>query len=219
MRRFKAITLAAAVGLVGTGACTTDPMTGERGVPRSAIGAGVGAIGGYLAGDLLGGRRDRTERLVGAGIGALAGGAVGAYMDRQERELRARTQGTGVDVVREGDQIRLAIPSGVTFDTNSYAVKPEFRATLDRVAQTLVEYPQTMIDVYGHTDSTGNDAINYPLSQNRARSVADYLFSRGVAPTRVATQGFGPSQPIASNNTPEGRTQNRRVEIKIVPLV
>ncbi|MFS0737306.1 OmpA family protein [Sphingomonas sp. 1P06PA] len=208
----------AAALLASVAACTTDPVTGERTISKAAIGAGVGALGGYLAGDIVGGRRDRTEKIVGAGIGAIAGGAIGGYMDRQERELRERTAGTDVEVIRQGDDILLNIPSGVTFDTNSYAIQPQFRATLDKVAQTLNEYDQTFVDVYGHTDSTGNDQINIPLSQNRARSVGDYLAMRGVKSARIGTQGFGSSQPVASNDTPDGRQENRRVEIKLVPI-
>lgn len=208
----------AAALLASVAACTTDPVTGERTISKAAIGAGVGALGGYLAGDIVGGRRDRTEKIVGAGIGAIAGGAIGGYMDRQERELRERTAGTDVEVIRQGDDILLNIPSGVTFDTNSYAIQPQFRATLDKVAQTLNEYDQTFVDVYGHTDSTGNDQINVPLSQNRARSVGDYLSMRGVKAARIGTQGFGSSQPVATNDTPEGRQENRRVEIKLVPI-
>lgn len=213
-RRFTAALLA----LAAITACTTDPVTGEQRVNRTALGAGVGALGGFLAGDVIGGRHDRTEKLVGLGVGALAGGAVGAYMDKQERELRARTAGTGVGVVRDGDTLRLEIPAGITFDTNSYAVKPEFRRTLDRIATTLADNPQTIIDVYGHTDATGGDAINVPLSENRARSVADYLASRNVQPARIATRGLAAAQPVASNDTPAGRAENRRVEIKIVPV-
>jgi outer membrane protein OmpA-like peptidoglycan-associated protein len=206
------------VSLLATAACTTDPETGEQRLSKAAIGAGVGVLGGYLAGDIVGGRRDRTEKTLGAGIGAIAGGAIGAYMDKQERELRARTAGTGIQVERRGDDILLNIPSSVTFATNSAAIQPQFQKTLDEVAQTLSNYNQTYVDVYGHTDSTGNDAINIPLSQNRATSVADYLSSRGVARERIGTQGFGASQPIGSNATPEGRQQNRRVEIKLVPI-
>ena len=203
--------------LIGTTACTTDPDTGQQRLSKAAIGAGVGVLGGYLAGDIVGGRRDRTEKIVGAGIGAIAGGAIGAYMDRQERDLRARTAGTGIEVQRKGDDILLNIPSGVTFATNSAAIQPQFRQTLDQVGQTLSTYNQTYLDVYGHTDSTGGDRINIPLSQDRAVAVANYLASRGVAQQRIGTQGFGASQPIATNATPEGRQQNRRVEIKIVP--
>ena len=209
---------AAAALMAGTAACITDPNTGERRLSKTAIGAGVGLVGGYFAGDLIGGKRDRTEKIVGAGIGAVAGGAIGAYMDKQERELRARTAGTGVDVTRVGDELVLNMPSGVTFPINSYEIQPQFRPTLDEVAQTLAAYPSTYIDVYGHTDPSGGDAINIPLSQNRAQSVASYLSMRGVSPARIATQGFGSSQPIADNGTEAGRSANRRVEIRIVPV-
>ena len=207
-----------AMALLGTTACTTDPVTGKRTVSKAAIGAVAGAALGTGAGALVGGRKKRTEMIVGAGIGAIAGGAIGAYMDKQERELREKTAGTDVQVVRQGDEILLNIPSGVTFDTNSYAIQPQFQKTLNDVATTLASYNQTYIDVYGHTDSTGNDAINVPLSQNRAQAVSSYLTSRGVAQGRIGTQGFGASQPVASNMTVEGRQQNRRVEIKIVPV-
>ena len=214
--KLTAATMAAA--MLATTACTTDPETGQQRLSKTAIGAGIGVLGGYLAGDIVGGRRDRTEKILGAGIGGIAGGAIGAYMDKQERELRARTAGTGIEVERKGDDILLNIPSGVTFATNSAAIQPQFQRTLDQVAQTLSTYNQTYLDVYGHTDSTGNDAINIPLSQDRANSVADYLASRGVQRARMGTQGFGASQPVASNATPDGRQQNRRVEIKIVPI-
>lgn len=215
----KRITFAAATAaLLATTACVTDPNTGERRVSRAALGAGIGVVGGYLAGDLVGGRRDRTEKILGAGIGGIAGGAIGAYMDKQERDLRRQTAGTGVEVERRGDELILNMPSGVTFATNSYAIQPQFRQTLDEVARTLANYPSTYIDIYGHTDSTGGDAINVPLSQDRARSVADYLSGRGVNSARLATQGFGSSQPVGDNGTESGKQANRRVEIRIVPL-
>jgi outer membrane protein OmpA-like peptidoglycan-associated protein len=204
--------------LTSTAACVTDPETGERRISRAAIGAGLGVVGGYLAGDLVGGRRDRTERVVGAGIGAIAGAGIGAYMDRQERELRQRTAGSGVEVIRQGDELVLNMPSGVTFAFNRFDIQPQFRGTLDQVAETLRTYPSTLIDVYGHTDSVGSDAYNQTLSENRARSVADYLTQRGVQPARMATQGFGESQPVADNETEAGRQANRRVEIRIVPV-
>ena len=160
--------LLASIAALGLAGCTTDPETGERRISKAAIGGIGGALGGYLLGDVVGGRRDRTEKLVGAGLGGLAGAGIGAYMDRQERDLRAKTAGTGVDVVRQGDDLLLKIPSGITFDTNSYAIQPGFRPTLDQVAATLKEYPQTYIDVYGYTDSTGGDVVNVPLSRNRA---------------------------------------------------
>ena len=209
---------AAAALLSTTAACITDPNTGERRISKAAIGAGVGAVGGYLLGDLVGGRRDRTERIVGTGIGALAGGAVGAYMDRQEQELRRQTAGTGVEVERQGDELVLTMPSGITFAFDRYDIQPQFRPTLDQIAQTLSAYPQTLIDVYGHTDSTGSDAYNQTLSENRAQSVADYLATRGVQRVRIATRGFGESQPVADNATEQGRSANRRVEMRIVPV-
>ena len=205
-------------GLLATAACTTNPETGNRRISKAAIGGVGGAAAGLLLGDLLGGRNDRTEKIVGAGMGALAGAGVGAYMDAQEKKLRAQTAGTDVQVIRDGDNLLLNMPSGVTFATNQSAIQPQFRNTLDQVAQTLTSYEKTFIDIYGHTDSTGNDGINVPLSQNRARSVADYLTTRGVQSARIATQGFGASQPVADNTSEMGKQANRRVEIKIVPV-
>ena len=214
----KFLTAAALTALVATSACTTDPETGERRLSKTSIGGIGGVVGGYLLGDLVGGRRDRTEKILGAGIGGLAGAGIGAYMDKQERDLRARTAGTDVQVVRQGDDLLLNLPSGITFAYNSSTVQPQFRQTLDQVADILSQYKQTYIDVYGHTDATGSDAYNQRLSEQRATSVADYLASRGVQPARIGTRGFGKSQPIASNDTEEGRAANRRVEIKIVPI-
>jgi outer membrane protein OmpA-like peptidoglycan-associated protein len=206
------------ISLIAVSACATNPVTGKKRLSRAAIGGGIGAVGGYLLGDIVGGKRDRTEKILGAGIGALAGAGVGVYMDRQEKRLREQTAGSGVGINRTGDQITLTMPSGLTFDSNSYAVKPEFRATLDDVARTLAEYPKTFVDVYGHTDADGSNAINIPLSNNRAQSVASYLSSRGVNAARIATKGFGSSEPIASNTTDSGKQANRRVEIKLLPV-
>ena len=204
--------------LLTTAACTTDPETGERRISKAAIGGIGGALGGYLLGDLVGGRRDRTEKIVGAGIGGIAGAGIGAYMDKQERDLRARTAGTDVQVIRQGDDLLLNIPSGINFAYNSAAVQPQFQQTLDRVASVLGEYNRTYIDVYGHTDSTGSDAYTQGLSERRATAVADYLSSHGVQRARIGIRGFGETQPIATNETEEGRAANRRVEIKIVPI-
>jgi outer membrane protein OmpA-like peptidoglycan-associated protein len=216
--RSKFLAAAAIAALITTSACTTDPETGERRISKTAIGGIGGVLGGYLLGDLVGGRRDRTEKILGAGIGGLAGAGIGAYMDRQERDLRARTAGTDVQVTREGDNLVLNIPSGITFAYDSADVQPQFKRTLDQVAETLAQYNQTYIDVYGHTDSTGSDAYNQTLSERRATSVADYLAGRGVQPARIGTRGFGETQPIASNDTDPGRAANRRVEVKIVPI-
>ncbi|MFT3967971.1 MAG: OmpA family protein [Sphingobium sp.] len=217
IRKLTTGTMLAAL-LAGTAACTTDPDTGQRHVSNAGLGAGIGAVGGYLLGDLVGGRNSRTERLLGAGIGAVAGAGIGSYMDAQERKLRERTAGTGIDVVRQGDDLLLRMPSNVTFATNEAIIQPQFRSTLDNVSQVLAEYPKTYVDVMGHTDSDGSDAYNQGLSERRAGSVADYLSSHGVNSARIATRGFGKTQPIASNDTPEGKAQNRRVEIKLVPV-
>ncbi|GGB70324.1 OmpA family protein [Blastomonas aquatica] len=216
----KTLRIAALAGLssLALTACVTDPETGQQRINRAALGGVGGALGGYLLGDIVGGRRDRTEKIVGAGIGAIAGAGVGYYLEQQERELRQKTAGTGIDVVRDGDSLLLNMPSEVTFDVDSAAVKPQFRTTLNDVASTLVQYESTYIDVYGHTDSTGSDAYNQTLSERRAQSVSSYLSTRGVQPARLATQGFGESQPVASNTTEDGRAQNRRVEIRIVPV-
>ena len=211
-------TAALAASLLATTACTTNPETGNRVISKTAIGALGGAVAGFFLGDLIGGRRDRTEKIVGAGIGAIAGGAVGAYMDKQQRELERQTAGTGVDVVRQGDELLLNMPSGVTFATNSYTIEPQFQDTLAEVARTLASYEKTFIDVRGHTDSTGGDRINVPLSQNRAQAVANYLTSRGVQSARIETRGYASSQPVGDNNTETGKAANRRVEIKIVPV-
>ncbi len=209
---------AGVVAMLGTAACTTDPNTGQRQISKAAIGGIGGALGGYLLGDLVGGRRDRTEKILGAGIGAVAGAGIGAYMDAQERKLREETAGSGVDVIRDGDNLVLRMPSGITFSYDSAAVQPQFQPTLNDVASVLAQYPKTYIDVYGHTDSDGTDAYNQALSERRAQSVADYLTTHGVQSARIATRGFGETQPIASNATEEGKASNRRVEIKIAPV-
>jgi outer membrane protein OmpA-like peptidoglycan-associated protein len=218
MRRSIVTTLIAASAVLGTAACTTDPYTGQQTINRTAVGIGVGALGGYLLGDLVGGSHDRGARLAGMGIGAIAGGAVGHYMDRQEAELRRQTAGTGVDVYRAGDELVLRMPSGITFPVDQYDIQPQFQSTLNQVSQTLASYNQTYIDVLGHTDSTGSDAYNQALSDRRAQSVAGYLSAHGVERARIGIRGYGETQPIASNETEAGRAENRRVEIKVVPV-
>jgi len=198
--------------------CTTNPETGNRVISKAAIGGIGGALGGYLLGDIIGGRNDRTEKIIGAGLGGLAGAGVGYYMDEQEKKLRQQTAGSGIDVTRDGDNLILNMPSNVTFPVNSSAIQPEFQQTLGDVANTLSQYEKSYIDVYGHTDSTGTDQYNQSLSERRASSVANFLGNSGVQRARVETRGFGESQPIASNSTEQGRSANRRVELKIVPI-
>jgi len=218
MRSLSLLTATALMAAIGATACTTDPYTGQQTINRTAVGIGVGALGGYLLGDLIGGDHDRNAKAITAGIGAIAGGAVGNYMDRQEAELRRQTAGTGVDVYRQGDELVLRMPSGITFPVDRYDIQPQFQSTLDQVSQTLAAYNQTNIDVLGHTDSTGSDAYNQSLSERRAQAVAAYLTGHGVERVRIATHGYGETQPIGSNETEEGRSQNRRVEIKVVPV-
>jgi outer membrane protein OmpA-like peptidoglycan-associated protein len=214
--KFTALALIASLGVVG---CTTiDPNTGAKVPNKAATGAIIGAIGGALAGTAAGGD-DRRNAVLGAGIGALSGAAVGNYMDRQERELRAKMAGTGVTVERVSEsQINLVMPSDITFDYNRAEVKPEFRSVINALASALETQPSTTIDIIGHADSTGTDAYNQDLSERRAQSVAFFLRQQGVQPPRLVAFGRGELEPIASNTTEEGRAQNRRVELKVRAL-
>ena len=219
MRINKSIITAASLGALAlTSGCVTNPETGNRTISKAAIGGLGGVVGGYLLGDVLGGKNDRTAKIVGAGLGGLAGAGIGYYMDEQEKKLREQTAGTGIDVTRDGDNLILNMPSNVTFGVDSSAISPAFQSTLGNVANTLSSYEKSYVDVLGHTDSTGSDAYNQSLSERRAESVANFLANSGVQRARLATRGYGESQPIASNSTEEGRAANRRVEIKIVPI-
>lgn len=207
----------ATLSLLTVSACVTDPNTGERKASRTAIG-GVGGAGlGYLLGSIIGGK---TARIIGAGIGGVAGGAVGYRMDQQIKELKEQTAGSGIDVsqTEDGSAILVNLPDGVTFGVDSTVITPTFQQTLNQIADSLKTYPDSLVDVYGHTDSTGSDAYNQGLSERRAQSVANYLGMRGVASARIRSQGFGKQYPVASNDTEQGRALNRRVEIKITPI-
>jgi len=198
-------------------ACTTtNPYTGESEVNKTSKGAGIGALAGLATAILVGG--DRKKLLLGAGIGALAGGGIGYYMDKQEDKLRMQLQATGVSVTRNGDNIILNMPGNVTFATNSSNISADFYRVLDSVALVINEFEKTYVDIVGHTDSTGALQYNQSLSEARASSVARYLESQKVLSQRIITRGAGPSQPIASNDTAEGRSLNRRVEIILTPL-
>jgi outer membrane protein OmpA-like peptidoglycan-associated protein len=162
---------------------------------------------------------ERKKRaLVGAGLGALAGAGVGAYMDRQEARLRAELERTGVSVTRDGDNITLNMPGNITFATNSADLNANFYDVLNSVSMVLAEFDQTVVEVAGHTDSTGETAYNQSLSERRASSVASYLGTRGVLSDRIITVGAGETRPIATNDTDVGRQANRRVELTLVPL-
>jgi outer membrane protein OmpA-like peptidoglycan-associated protein len=222
MKTHLKIGLTAALLALAVSACATytgqtnapdDPNRTKRG---ALIGAAIGAAAGLLSGGDAVERRQRA--LVGAGVGGLAGAGIGAYQDRQEAELRRQMAGTGVDVVRQGDNITLNMPSNITFDFDSSTLKPQFTPILDNVAQTLTQYNQTVVEVAGHTDNVGTDSYNQALSERRANAVAAYLGSRGVMQQRMITVGAGESRPIASNDTESGRAQNRRVEITLVPV-
>jgi outer membrane protein OmpA-like peptidoglycan-associated protein len=208
------VAVAACVSLAGCAATEDFATNPDKAKTRqgTAIGAGAGAVAGLLIG------HGWEGALIGAGVGALAGGAVGNYQDKQEKKLRQQMAGTGVEVVRSGDNITLDMPGGVTFAVDQSNLNPQFYPVLDQVATTLVEYNQTVIQIAGHTDSTGSHAYNMKLSEQRAQSVKTYLAGRGVPAQRMQTIGAGPDHPIADNSTPEGRAENRRVEITIVPV-
>lgn len=214
-RRILACTLATLV--FATGCQTVNPYTGEQQTSKAtkgaAIGAGVGAVAGLLT------KGDKLENaLIGAGVGAMAGGGVGYYMDVQEKKLRDKLAGTGVSVTRDGDNITLNMPGNVTFASNSSDLNSQFFPTLDAVATVLKEYNKTVVEVAGHTDSTGSDDYNRQLSERRAQTVAGYLTNRGVKQERLMTVGAGESYPVASNDTAQGKQLNRRVELTIVPV-
>ncbi len=208
--------------MLGAAACTTtDPYSSTPTRNNTGTGAIAGALGGALLGYLTNtssGEQGRKNALIGAGIGALAGAGVGQYMDRQQRALEAELSGTGVGVARQGDNLVLRMPSDVTFATNQSSLDSRFLPVLDDVARVLQEYDRSMVDVIGHTDSSGGDAINQPLSERRASSVASYLIDRGVIRERLYVAGMSARNPIASNDTPQGKAQNRRVEILIRPF-
>ncbi len=186
----------------------------NRTLGTTAGGAVVGAGLGTLAGG-----DDKRNAAIGAAVGAIAGAAVGVYMNKQEEKLRQQTAGTGIGVERIGDQIELTMPSGITFDVNSAAIKPGLQSTLNDVAATLTEYPSTAVDIVGHASSDGADDYNQTLSEKRAASVKNYLVLNGLQEVRVSAFGVGERQPIATNDTPEGRAANRRVEILLTPVV
>ena len=218
----KSRALVAGLAALALSACTTtNPYTGNSQVSNTTggalIGAGTGAIVGAIAGAATG-ADPRVAALIGAGIGGLSGGAIGSYMDQQEAELRAQLQGTGVSVTRVGSQIILNMPSNITFPVDKATIQPQFNETLISVGLVLKKFNRTVVDVYGHTDSSGSDAYNLDLSQRRAVAVATTLANQGVDQRRFFIEGRGETDPISSNATEAGRAQNRRVEIQLSPI-
>ena len=208
----------AIIAIFTAASCSTvNPYTRETQTSKAVKGAGIGAAAGAVAGLLTKG--DKLENaLIGAGVGAIAGGGVGYYMDVQEAKLRQRMEGTGVSITRVGDNITLNMPSSITFALNSADLNSQFFSALEGVGVVLKEYNKTVIEIAGHTDSSGSDQYNQQLSQRRAQAVATYLASQGVKNERLMTVGAGESYPIASNDTEQGRAANRRVELTIVPV-
>lgn len=202
----KSILAVAVVAVTLTGCETTNTGKG------AAIGAATGAVLGKATGD-----HDDKRIFIGAAIGALAGAAVGDYMDKQEQAFRDELAGSGVEVVREGDNIRLVMPSNITFATDQSYISSGFHNTLDAIAQVMNKYEKTYLSVEGHTDSTGKDSYNMTLSEQRAQSVKSYLINDQILAARISTRGYGETKPVASNDTANGRALNRRVEIQIVP--
>ena len=212
------IVLVISLPLVGMlGGCTTfNPYTGEKEVSKTAIGTGVGAIGGALVGQLIGG--DTASTLIGAGLGAAVGGVTGNYMDSQDAELRSRLRGSGVQVSRVGKDIRLIMPGDITFANDRADIKPNFYDTLNSVAIVLNKFNNSTVKVAGFASKIGPAMHNQKLSESRARAVADYLIAHQIDPNRVMAVGYGARYPIASNATKDGQAKNRRVEITIHQL-
>jgi outer membrane protein OmpA-like peptidoglycan-associated protein len=210
MKKITTVILAAAL----TTGCAIDPYTGEEKVSNTGWGTGIGAASGAAIGVLAGGG---TGALIGAGAGAALGAGVGYYMDRQEKELRLRLEGTGVRVQRQGDNLKLIMPGNITFATDSSDVNSNFYPILDSIGIIFKEFDETSINISGYTDSTGGDAYNQQLSERRANSVASYIVRTGTQHGRIQSRGFGKRYPVASNDSAMGRAQNRRVEISIRP--
>ena len=205
------VSVAAILTLSGC-ASTTEMSPRTR---DTALGAGVGAGTGALIGAIAGGGKGAAiGAAAGAGLGAIAGNVWSRRMEEQKKEMEQATAGTGVQVVKTTDnRLKLDIPSDISFDTGRAEIKPDFRPVLDSFATSLTNNPGTQVSIIGHTDSSGSDAVNNPLSLNRAASTRDYLVGRGVSSNRVTIDGRGSRQPLFANDTPVNRAKNRRVEI------
>lgn len=207
---------AASLAMAGLGGCANMDQTQRD----TGMGAAIGAVAGGLIGAATAGGNKGKSAATGAAIGA-ALGAGGGYlwsqnMQKQKAEMEQATAGTGIGISQTTDnQLKVDIPADVSFDVGRYAIKPNMRPVLDRLASTLNQHPVTTVTIIGHTDSTGSDAVNDPLSVNRAAATRDYLVQRGVSAQRIAIDGRGSRQPVADNSTVAGRAMNRRVEIFI----
>ena len=216
--KIKALIAASACVAVLAG-CTNNPYTGEREAGKAGVYGGGGAAAGALIGAATSSKKDRGKgALIGAVVGGAAGAGYGVYADRQEQRLRQELTGTGVQVVRNGDNLQLVMPGNITFASSSSDVSSSFYPTLNSLVKVFKEFDKNGIDIVGHTDNTGSLELNMRLSQDRATSVASYLTGQGVSGARISSRGVGPSQPVASNDTAAGKTQNRRVEINLRPL-
>lgn len=189
--------------------CATDPNTGQQTVNKAAL----GAIAGAVVGAAVAKKKDRKKGVL---LGAALGGGAGYYFDRQAKELKEKLKDTDVDVERTPDGISLNMPGNVSFPSNQYALLPSFHGALDSVASVLNQYQDSRIKVAGHTDSQGSDSYNVTLSEKRANSVMRYLINQGIAPSRISSFGYGESYPVATNDTADGRAENRRVELEIL---
>lgn len=210
--RLATVALALAVA-----ACTIDPYTGEKKTSNTAKGAGLGALAGAAIGAATAGKDKNKAIKQGALAGAAVGAGAGYYMDTQEAKLRQRLEATGVRVERIGDTIKLIMPGNITFDSSSSSLKPSFTDVLNSVVEVVREFDKTLLQINGYTDSTGSYEYNQQLSEQRAQSVARHFLNNGIAASRVRTTGMGPRDPIASNDSAAGRSQNRRVELSLIP--
>ena len=220
MKRKFAVAAMVSIVTAVTGCTTLDPYTREEKTSNATKGAAIGAATGVAIGLISGSSSSERKKraLILGGAGALTGTGIGYYMDQQEMKLRQQLEGTGVSVYRDGDNITLNMPGNITFAVDSSDISADFYEILDSVALVLKEFNKTLVEVAGHTDSTGDAQYNQQLSERRANSVAAYLRSRKVNGERLMVVGAGENYPIASNDTPSGRQLNRRVEITIVPL-
>jgi outer membrane protein OmpA-like peptidoglycan-associated protein len=213
MRRFRTLaTLALAGPLLATTGCSNIFAPAPYGPPQAAL---MPAVPAYLLGDVVGGYAARLKKARAAGLRPVA---TADFISQQELDLRRESAGTGVDVIRSGERLFIRLPSSGTFNVGRADISPQAVSTLGEIGLTLKKYNRSLVDVLGHTDSTGSDAVNKALSEKRAQAVAAMLRSRGVSAARIATRGYGATQPIGDNGTDAGRALNRRVEIKIVPL-